>query len=193
MPVDAEQWDERYAASDRVWSAEPNTFVVSLTRDLPPGSAIDLAAGEGRNALWLAGRGWQVTAVDFSSVAVERGAASPGGDQVEWQVADVTTYTPGRQFDLVLVCYLHLQREAMRRVLDHAASWVAPGGHLVVVAHAVRNLTEGVGGPSEADRLHDEEMLAEAAQALVVERLEEVDRVTPDGTAIDIVLRARRG
>lgn len=191
--MDAEQWDERYAASDLVWSAEPNTFVVSLTEDLPVGTAIDLGAGEGRNALWLAEQGWQVTAVDFSSVAVDRGRARPGGERVDWQVADVTTYEPADQFDLVLVCYVHLSRRAMQRVLDHAASWVAPGGRLVVVAHAARNIAEGVGGPQDPDRLPDEELLASAAQALVVERLEEVERDTPEGTAIDIVLRARRG
>ena len=190
--MNAEHWDERYAASDRVWSAEPNTFVVALTKDLDPGSAIDVAAGEGRNALWLAEHGWQVTAVDFSSVAADRGRASPGGDKVDWQVADVTSYVPDRTFDLVLVCYLHLPRQQMRQVLAHAASWVGPGGHLVVVAHAVRNLAEGVGGPPEVDLLHDEELLAQAAAGLVVERLEEVDRVTPAGTAIDVVLRARR-
>lgn len=191
--MDVEQWDERYAASDRVWSVEPNAFVVSLTDDLAPGTAIDLAAGEGRNALWLARRGWKVTAVDFSSVAVERGRKQPGAAAVQWHVADVTTYEPDHLFDLVLVCYLHLPRQVMRRVLDTAASWVAPGGHLVVIAHALRNLTEGVGGPPDPDRLPDEELLAEAAQGLVVERLEEVDRITPDGTAIDVVLRARRG
>ena len=191
--MNAEEWDERYAASDLVWSAEPNQFVVSLTEDLPLGSAVDLGAGEGRNALWLAEKGWAVTAVDFSTAAVDRGRARQGGDRVDWQVADVTAYEPADRFDLVLLCYLHLPRQVMRRVLDHAASWVAPAGHLVVVGHAVRNLTEGVGGPQERDRLQDEDMLAEAAQALVVERLEEVERHTPNGTAIDVVLRARRG
>ena len=191
--MDAEQWDDRYSESDMVWSAEPNAFVVTLTSDLTPGAALDVAAGEGRNALWLAEQGWQVTAVDFSSVAVERGRARPGGDRIDWQVADVTSYAPQECFDLVLLCYLQLPRQAMRRVVDHAASWVAPGGHLVVIGHAVRNLADGVGGPSEADRLQDEELYAEAAQSLVVERLEEVDRDTPNGRAIDVVLRARRG
>lgn len=191
--MDAEQWDERYAASDLVWSAEPNAFVVALVDDLRPGTAIDLAAGEGRNALWLADNGWQVTAVDFSAVAVERGRARPGGDRVDWQVADVTSYVPSEQFDLVLVCYLHLPRATMRQVLGKAASWVAPQGRLVVIGHAVRNLSEGVGGPDDADRLQDEELYAEAAGNLVVERLEEVERDTPNGTAIDVVLRAGRG
>ena len=69
---------------------------------------------------------------------------------------------------------------------------MAVGGHLVVVGHAVRNLHEGVGGPDDPDRLQDVELYAEAAGDLVVERLEEVDRVTPNGTAIDVVLRAHR-
>lgn len=190
--MDAEQWDERYAESDLVWSAEPNHFVVTLVSDLTPGSALDVAAGEGRNALWLAEQGWSVTAVDFSAVAVERGRARPGGDAVDWQVADITTYSPDDRFDLVLLCYLHLPREVMRTVLRHAASWVAPGGRLVVVGHALRNLTEGIGGPQEPDRLQDEELLSEASADLVVERLEEVERDTPNDTAHDIVLRAVR-
>lgn len=190
--MDAESWDDRYAASDRVWSVEPNHFVVAMTEDLRPGTALDLAAGEGRNALWLAERGWRVTAVDFSSVAVERGRSAPGGSRVDWQVADVTTYSPDGGYDLVVVCYLHLPRAQMRPLLERAGTWVAPGGHLVVVGHAVRNLYEGVGGPDDPDRLQDEELYAEAAGDLVVERLEEVDRVTPNGTAIDVVLRAYR-
>ena len=190
--MDAEHWDARYGAADRVWSVEPNHFVVAMTEDLRPGTALDLAAGEGRNALWLAERGWRVTAVDFSTVAVDRGRSQPGGSRVDWQVADVTTYTPDTTFDLVLVCYLQLPRRVMRQVLARARSWVAVGGHLVVVGHAVRNLHEGVGGPDDPDRLQDVELYAEAAGDLVVERLEEVDRVTPNGTAIDVVLRAHR-
>jgi SAM-dependent methyltransferase len=190
--MDANSWDDRYAASERVWSVEPNHFVVAMTEDLRPGTALDLAAGEGRNALWLAERGWRVTAVDFSSVAVERGRSAPGGSRVDWQVADVTTYSPDTGFDLVVVCYLHLPRAEMRPLLARARSWVAPEGHLVVVGHAVRNLHEGVGGPDDPDRLQDEELYAEAAGDLVVERLEEVDRITPNGTAIDVVLRAHR-
>jgi SAM-dependent methyltransferase len=190
--MDAETWDARYAAAQRVWSAEPNHWVVLLTEDLPVGRALDLGAGEGRNALWLAARGWAVTAVDFSAVAVERGRASAGGTRVDWQVADVTSYAPDAPLDLVLVCYLHLPREVMREVLARAAAWVAPDGHLVVVGHAVRNLADGCGGPQDPDRLHDAELYAEAVEGLVVERLEEVERVTPEGTAIDVLLRARR-
>jgi 2-polyprenyl-3-methyl-5-hydroxy-6-metoxy-1,4-benzoquinol methylase len=191
--MDAEAWDARYAASERVWSEQPNHWVVGLVEGLPAGTALDLGAGEGRNSLWLAENGWRVTAVDFSSVAIDRGREAPGGSRVDWQVADVTTYAPDRAFDLVLVCYLHLPRPVMRDVLARAASWVAPRGHLVVVGHDVRNLSHGVGGPQDADRLHDTDLYAGIAQGLVVDRLEQVERDTPQGTAIDVVLRAARG
>src|SRR5665811_1004282 len=70
--MDSTAWNQRYADSELVWSATPNIWVEQLTQDLPPGKALDIAAGEGRNALWLAARGWQVTAVDFSTVALQR-------------------------------------------------------------------------------------------------------------------------
>ncbi|MFC7739793.1 class I SAM-dependent methyltransferase [Nocardiopsis composta] len=94
--MDSKAWDERYRATGLVWGAGPNRFVVEQTEGLAPGRALDLAAGEGRNAVWLAERGWRVTAVDFSPVAVERGrriAAERGAD-VEWAAADVRAYTP---------------------------------------------------------------------------------------------------
>src|SRR2546423_12091264 len=74
-PVDADGWDQRYAGADLVWSAGPNRFVAEELADRPPGRVLDLASGEGRNALWLAARGWQATAVDFSAVAVGKGRA----------------------------------------------------------------------------------------------------------------------
>jgi SAM-dependent methyltransferase len=158
----------------------------------PPGTALDLGAGEGRHALWLAERGWRVTAVDFSSVGIERGRvlARERGLDVDWVVADATTWTPeeGRTHDLVLVAYLHLPED----VLSRAARWLAPGGALVVVGHALRNLTEGVGGPQDPAILHTTEQLRAAATGLDVERCEEVVRATDTGDAIDVVLVARR-
>jgi ubiquinone/menaquinone biosynthesis C-methylase UbiE len=71
--VDSQEWDRRYAAAELVWTAEPNRFAVAELQDLPPGRALDVAAGEGRNAVWLASRGWQVTAVDFSAAGLDKG------------------------------------------------------------------------------------------------------------------------
>ncbi len=188
----AGEWDSRYASSDRVWSAAPNAWVAETIRGWFTGRALDLGAGEGRHAVWLAALGWQVTAVDFSPVGVERGrrGAQEVGVDVDWVVADVRTWEPpaGVTFDLVLLAYLHLEDD----VLSRARGWLAPGGALVVIGHALRNLTEGVGGPSDARLLHTETEYRAASEGLLVEHLGEVIRQLPGGDAIDLVLVARR-
>ncbi|MGI9030210.1 MAG: class I SAM-dependent methyltransferase, partial [Ilumatobacteraceae bacterium] len=111
-------------------------------------------------------------------------------DAVEWSVDDVRTWRPpaGTTYDLVLVAYLHLADEVMSEVV----AWLDAGGVLVVVGHALRNLTEGVGGPRDPRLLYTEAELRSAAAGLRIERLEEVLRPTADGTAIDVLLVARR-
>lgn len=187
---DAAHWDQRYTETDRLWSADPNPTVAEVVGPMVPGRALDLGAGEGRHAAWLAQRGWQVTAVDFSAVGITRGRSAVPDLDVEWVVDDVRTWQPpaGTTFDLVLVAYLHLTDDVLSRVAD----WLAPGGALVVVGHALRNLTDGVGGPQDARLLHTEDQLSAAADGLRVERLGEVLRPTPEGDAIDLLLLARR-
>ena len=99
----AGDWDQRYAENQQ-WSTGPNALVEELVAGLPPGDAVDLAAGEGRHALWLASLGWRVTAVDFSDVGLSRGRVQPGADAVTWVTADVLAWdtAPG-SLDLVLV------------------------------------------------------------------------------------------
>lgn len=193
-----ERWNQRYAASQRVWSAGPNVWVEQLVGSLPPGRAVDLGAGEGRHAIWLAQRGWDVTAVDFSHVGIARGqgllahareeSAVPGS--VTWVVDDAVTWQPGEPADLVLVAYLHLPQD----VLSRAATWLAPGGSLVVVGHALRNLTEGVGGPTDPALLQTPQRLLAVADAasLSVEVCREATRESDQGTSIDVMLVARR-
>ncbi len=145
--MDAAAWDERYAGTDLVWSAEPNQFVERELADLEPGRALDLGCGEGRNARWLAEGGWQVTAMDFSNVAVRKGRDLP--DAIDWQVGDALTATLPRHLDLVLVAYLQLEAEERRPVLRRVLQALAPGGTLLVVAHDSTNLAEGTGGPQD--------------------------------------------
>lgn len=187
-----QMWDERYAAAERVWSAGPNREVERIVAGWPPGRALDLGAGEGRHALWLAEKGWQVTAVDFSAVGIDRGRreAESRGLAVDWVVEDVTAWQPpeGTAYDLALVAYLHIPEDVFSRL----GRWLAPGGALVVVGHALRNLTEGVGGPQDPTLLHTTEQLRAAARDLDIERCEEVVRGTDAGDAIDVVLVARR-
>jgi len=189
---DAREWDSRYGGSDRVWSAAPNAWVATTVGEWFTGRALDLGAGEGRHSVWLAAKGWRVTAVDFSAVGIERGrrGAEDVGVRVDWVVDDVRTWEPpaGDVFDLVLVAYLHLADDVLIRVRD----WLAPGGAIVMVGHALRNLTEGVGGPSNARLLATEAGYRMVAQGLAVEQLGEVIRHLPQGDAIDLVLVARR-
>ena len=188
----AEEWDERYAERQQ-WSAEPNVLIAELLTGQPPGDAVDLAAGEGRHALWLAGLGWRVTAVDFSEVGLSRGRGEPGADRVTWVTADVTTWTAEPESrDLVLVAYLHLPEPETADLLRRAVSWLRPGGRLLVLGHDVENLTAGVGGPQEAAILHSVERLSPVAALLDVDRLEQVRRTTPAGTALDTLLWGRR-
>lgn len=189
---DAAHWDQRYADTDRLWSAEPNAIVEQIVADYPPGTALDVGTGEGRHAVWLAQKGWRVTAVDFSAVGVDRGrqGAAERGVEVDWVLDDIRTWRPppGTVYDLVLVAYLHLSGD----VLAGLGDWVAPGGHLVILGHALRNLADGVGGPQDATLLHTEEQLRGAATGLRIDQLGEILRPTPDGDAIDLLLVARR-
>jgi len=190
--VRAEDWNERYEAR-RQWSEGPNALVAELLADLPPGTAVDLAAGEGRHALWLASRGWDVTAVDFSDVGVDRGRAQAGADRVRWVTADVLEWAgPASSVDLVLVAYLHLPTHDITPLLMRSVDWLKPGGRLLLLGHDLDNLTRGVGGPQEPGILHSVERLAPVAALLDVDRLEQVPRHTPEGTAIDTLLWGRR-
>lgn len=148
-------WDDRYAEGKMLWSYEPNRFVVEEAAGLPPGRAVDLACGEGRNAIWLAGLGWQVTAVDFSAVALGTGRrlAAEARVDVDWVEADVLGWRPHWTYDLVLLAYLQLREPERRQALSTAEDATAPGGSLLVVAHDVRNLAEGTGGPQYPELL----------------------------------------
>lgn len=188
----AEEWDGRYAERQQ-WSAEPNRLIADLIADLPPGDAVDLAAGEGRHALWLAGLGWRATAVDFSDVGLARGRAQPGAERVTWVTADVLAWTASAEsLDLVLVAYLHLAQADTLALLTRAVGWLRPGGRLLVLGHDVENLTAGVGGPPDPAILYSVERLAPIAALLDVDRCEQVRRETPAGTALDTLLWGRR-
>jgi SAM-dependent methyltransferase len=190
--VEAKDWDERYA-EDRQWSATPNPLVAELVGDLPPGDAVDLAAGEGRHALWLADRGWRVTAVDFSEVGLGRGRGQPGAERVTWVTADVLAWdAPPQSQDLVVVAFLHVPMADMRRLLTRAVGWLRPGGRLLVLGHDLDNLERGVGGPQDPEILHSVERLAPVAALLEVDRLEQVSREAAAGTALDTLLWGRR-
>jgi SAM-dependent methyltransferase len=194
-----EDWNERYAGKELVWTAEPNRRFAAEVGDLEPGRALDLACGEGRNAVWLAERGWRVVGVDFSDVALAKaaGLAASRGVDVDWIVADVLDHRPEpRAFDLVAVLYLQLPRDELLHALERAASAVAPGGTLLVLGHDTSNLTHGHGGPKDVSVLYTAADVVAGLGDLVVERAEAVERTVPlddgEAVAIDALVRAHR-
>ena len=192
-----EDWNRRYAGVDSLWSAKPNRFLVAEVEALEPGRALDLACGEGQNAVWLASLGWDVTAVDYADVAVAKGIerATRAGVAVDFQVRDLLDYLPeARTFDLVLILYLHMSSDGRRLVLERAADAVAPGGTLVLIGHDLLNLTEGVGGPSDPDLLFNPDDIVAELPGLEVERAERLLRDVhgQDRAAIDALVRAVR-
>ena len=198
--VSVERWDERYAGREYLWDVQPNQFVARHVGDLEPGTAIDLAAGEGRNAVWLAQQGWNVTAVDFSQAGLDKAArlAADSGvaDRVVTVNADATAWAPAEPVDLVVIAYLQLPPAQVRTALEHAAGWINPGGRVLVVAHDRSNIEHGYGGPQIPDRWYTVDETVAALSALEVETAEVAERQVEaeDGThtALDTLVIARR-
>lgn len=200
--MDRQRWDERYGGSDFVVPTEPNQFVVAELAGLTPGRALDLAAGGGRNSVWLAGQGWSVTAVDFSRAGLDHArklsaARGIAVAQVDWVLADLSDYQPAPgAFDLVLIAYLQVVGPLRVQVLAGAAAALAPGGTLLVVGHDLANLTEGTGGPQSPDVLYTPEAITAGLAGLSIVRAARVRRtVQRDGeaaTAVDTLVRAQR-
>ena len=199
-------WDERYRSSSTLWSGEPNPQLVTEASDLSPGSALDVGCGEGADAIWLAERGWRVTAVDVSTVALERGAAHAhdvGADvaqSITWLHADLVQWVPSAaSYDLVSAQFLHLP-EVQREVLHgRLAGSVAPGGTLLVVGHHPSDLQSGVPRPSVPGLLFTSSEVADSLDRgqWLIEVNESRARQTldPEGHATtihDSVLKARR-
>lgn len=197
--MDRDSWNARYDTDELVWQAGPNRFLPPEVEGLEPGRALDIACGEGRNAIWLAEQGWDVTAVDFSDVAIAkaRRLAADRCTPVEFAVADVTRWWPDTEaYDLVVIFYLQLPEPERSAAMQRARSAVKPGGTIVVVAHDLSNLEGGYGGPQSPDVLPTPEAVVAhlpgftVEQATVVQRPVEVEGETE--VALDTFVRAHR-
>lgn len=164
---------------------------------MTPGVALDLGAGDGRNAVWLAGHGWRVSAVDFSVVAIDRGKAlaTAAGVEIDWRHEDLLAWTPPTAaFDLVALFFIHLPQDERRVVYARAASAVRPGGTLLVVGHDRSNLREGFGGPQNPIVLFTPvDIVRDLPTGFTVMRAETVRRpCVPPPAPIDAIVRAVR-
>lgn len=198
-------WDDRYGATERVWSGEPNAVLVQEVAGLAPGTALDVGSGEGGDAIWLAGRGWRVTAIDVSRVALDRVAARAQdeglADRVTTSVVDLFADPLPGGFDLVTAHFMQLPGAERPRLYRAIAGAVGPGGTLLLVGH------DPEGMPPDAEHHHPADMFA-TAEELIVELDDALagwtievaerrgrDAVQPDGRPrflYDAVLRARR-
>lgn len=203
---DREFWEDRYRSAPQVWSGRPNRQLVDEVGDLAPGRALDVACGEGGDALWLAGRGWVVTAVDLAQTALDRvaAAAAQAGPEVAARVrterVDIAGWDAGEGgYDLVTTHFLHLPPEVRAVAFARMARAVAPGGTLLVVAHHASDLRTTIGRPDLPELFFDPEEVVAALdpEAWDVRVAEARPRpaTDPDGREItirDTVVRAVR-
>lgn len=192
-------WTERYLAHPDPWGTTPAATIVTeiaaaQEAGLRPGRAVDLGAGDGRHARWLAGLGWDVRAVDINAEIVDSARARDTDDgrdgHVEWIAADALEWTPDEPVDLVVIGFLQIPAETLGQILRRAAGWLAPGGHLVYLGHAAENIRRGVGGPQDPATLPSVGELAAAAEGLRVLALRHDVRPAGTAVAIDVILHA---
>lgn len=172
----------------------PNLYVADRLAHHSPGSGVDVASGEGRNAVWLAERGWRMTGVDFSEVALER--ARSASEIVRWELADVRAWDPGETFDLVLVAYLQMVEDELREVVRRSVAWLEDDGEIFLIGHDRSNLDRGHGGPQTPEVLWEVDAIRSWLEDLMVVEAQVVRRPveTPEGVKLarDALVRARR-
>ena len=202
---DEASFEELYRGTEPLWSGRPNPQLVREAADLPPGRAIDVGCGEGADALWLAERGWQVTAVDFAATALARGvarAAATGEEvagRIDWLRVDVTGWTPEPEsVELVSAQYLHLPAEERGPLFARLAAAVCPGGTLLVVGHDVRDHAAGGHHPTDLARFFTAAEVVGGLDPATWDVLvaESRPRARHDGHDVpvpDVVVRACRG
>jgi 2-polyprenyl-3-methyl-5-hydroxy-6-metoxy-1,4-benzoquinol methylase len=201
-----EFWDARYGSAEKIWSGNPNPRLVEQVADLTPGTALDVGCGEGADAIWLAGQGWQVTAIDVSTVVLHRAArfAAESGDdiaaRITWQQADLLTWElAAHQFDLVSAQFIQLPTAARESVHRRLAAAVRPGGSLLIVAHHPSDLETSIHRWNMPDFFFTAEQIAATLEPshwqIVVAAGPERQALDPDGRPVtihDAVLHAVR-
>jgi SAM-dependent methyltransferase len=199
--MNAREWDRRWLDKRLHAHGEPSTVVLSVLERLRPGRALDLGCGSGRHAVWLAERGWRVTAVDFAPEALRqaRERAAEVGVAVDWIEADLVDYEPPEgAFDLVLLAYVHVPAHERRAILAKAEAAIDSGGTLLLVGHDLTNIGTGAPGPTSTAVLYTPADIVPELPALDVGRAEQVRRPVEleNGSTVEavdaLVLATRR-
>ena len=164
--MDAKYWDDKYQTDEFVYTKVVNRFVKEYCEPLTPGTAMDIAGGEGRNTVWLATQGWRVENIDFSQIALDKCLkfAEEEGVQgsVDTNCASALEFEPHQTpVDLAVIAYLQINQADLRTAIKRVASHVKPGGHLMGVWHSRDNLEHSFGGPRDPEVLPNPELLTE--------------------------------
>ena len=173
----AEFWDDIWATMEHTL-ADYDVLLAEHTSELEPGRALDLGCGSGGNAVWLAGHGWQVTAVDFSAVAIEKAKqrAADRRVEVEFTVSDAAAYRPSSQYDLITSFYIQLWPEQRAQMLSAAVEALAPGGRLLFVSHDRSSPPSGW-SREDLESLTTPDEVAAELRGLRIERAEVVEEM----------------
>jgi len=204
VEFDGKFWDERYRSRSAVWSGNPNIHLVSEVADLTPGTALDVGCGEGADAIWLAERGWRVTAADISSVALERARAVvvsvDVARRIDWLQTDLVAGAPlSASYDLVSAQFMHLPSAPRELLFRRLAACVKPQGTLLIVGHHPSDLQTTASRPPLPELFYTAADVAALLEPenwdIIVEVSRErstTDRAGQTITIHDAVLRARR-
>ncbi|MCX2966410.1 class I SAM-dependent methyltransferase [Gordonia aquimaris] len=189
----AAEWDQRYSSADRLWTADVNPALITEIADVEPGTALDVGSGEGADARWLADRGWQVTAVDISQVAIDRARETDTREAITWLRADLTVdEIPGRDFGLVSLHYFPLARTdetSIRRIIEA----VGPGGRLLMVSHEAEGIRAHGRNPDDYFQPADVAALLADGWTILTDETRERGVAAGGGAHThDVVLHARR-
>jgi SAM-dependent methyltransferase len=195
------QWDERYSEPGYAYGTEPNDYLVAMAKDIPQGKVLSLAEGEGRNAIFLAQLGCEVTAVDSSAVGLHKAQELARAKNLDIQtvVMDLNVYDPGtQQWDAVVSIFCHMppaQRAALHRRVVQS---LKPGGVFVLEAYIPRQLEFATGGPGTAELMVPLEALRRELQGLELELAHEIEREVHEGKyhhgrAAVVQILARKG
>lgn len=178
-------WDERYDIEDYFYGRMPNDFLVSVTSHIPQGKVLCLAEGEGRNSVFLARSGYQVTGIDSSQAGIRkaRQLAEQNEVSVEYLCKDLTAYEiEPNTWEGIVSIFCHFPPELRRQIHARAVDGLKSGGAFILESYSPAQLSFGTGGPKNASLLPDLPSLRKELEGLELIVSREIERVVMEGT-----------
>lgn len=177
-------WNERYGDNEYAYGTEPNRFFAESIKNLTPGRVLFPCDGEGRNSVFAAKLGWDVTAFDFSESGKIKAdkLAAQNNVAIDFQVADAAlVFYPSQLFDLIVFTFAHLPEPIRKRLHNEAITWLKPGGKIIYEAYNPNQLNNNTGGPRELSMLGSREVIAADFNTLTTQYLEELQVEVNEG------------